>query len=363
MSIIKKIVFTGGGSSGHVTPNLALIERFQQAGWAVVYMGSAQGIEKQLIIPTGIPYYTITSDKLRRYFSWQNFISPFKVLYGIAQAIWLCRRIRPDIVFSKGGFVAFPVVVGAWLNGIPVIAHESDFTPGLANKLTYPFARKVCVTFAETAQFFKTQEKIIVTGTPVRKGFFQGNAARGREICGFNENKKIILVYGGGLGSATINQTIRDNLPRLLENFQIVHLCGKNRVVGEAIKSAGYVPFEYLHDELYDVMACADIVVSRAGANSIYEILTLGKLNVLIPLSAKASRGDQLINAKYCETQGFSKVLPEEMLTGETLLSTLEEVFNQEQQFKETLANFKVPDTINEVYHLVTHMMSGENIK
>lgn len=349
----KKILFTGGGSAGHVTPNLALIKKFQEAGWQVEYVGSTHGIESTLLSECNIVYHTIITSKLRRYFSWQNFLTPLKVLLGIAQATRLCYKIKPALVFSKGGFVAFPVVVGAWLNRIPIVAHESDLTPGLANKMTFPFAKKICVTFPEGAKYFKNQQKVVVTGTPIRPEFFLGNSDNGRKFCGFDTAKPIILVYGGGLGSEAVNRAIRSALPQLLGRFQIVHLCGKNKVDATFSHLAGYKQFAYLHHELYDVMACADMVISRAGANSIYELLALQKPHILIPLPAKASRGDQLANAAYFQHLGLSKVLAEESLSNEQLLATINEIQKNEQIIKENLANFLTINSVDIIYNLL----------
>ena len=316
----KHILFTGGGSSGHVTPNIALIKEAEKRGWQVSYAGTENGIERQLIEPLGIPYYVIDSAKLQRRLTLQNLVIPFKVMKGIRQAYQLCRRIKPDVVFSKGGFVAVPIVIGAWLNKIPVISHESDLTPGLANRLSYPFAQKVAVSFPESVNYFKKKNKVVYTGTPVREAMLNGNAEKGRAFLGFENDKPLMLIYGGGLGSIAINQAIRRALPELLKNFNMAHCCGKGKTDAAFDNIPGYRQFDYLNDELPDVMVAADFVISRAGANSIYELVTLGKPNVLIPLSKKASRGDQIDNAEYFKKLGLSEVLLEENLTPENLL-------------------------------------------
>jgi len=323
MNIIhKKIIFTGGGSAGHVTPNIALIEKFLTSNWEINYIGSKTGIEKELITRLKIPYYNITTGKLRRYFSWQNFLDPLKIIYGIIQALLLCIKLKPNIIFSKGGFVSFPVVIAAWTLRIPVIIHESDLTIGLANKISFPFATKICVTFPNTYQQLGNKKKAILTGIPIRKDFFMENADKGREICNFTLNKKIILVFGGSLGADFINNLIRKLLPQLLPQFQIIHICGKNKI-DPNYQFTGYQQFEYLHNELPHFLAAADLVISRAGANSIYELLILRKPNILLPLSANASRGDQIVNAKYCVSQGFSEMLLEKELSAESLLEKI----------------------------------------
>lgn len=344
-----KIIFTGGGSAGHVVPNLALIEKFQQERWDIAYIGSKNGIERQIIGNT-VPYYAIETGKLRRQLDWRNLLTPFLVLTGIFQAIKLCHQLKPSVIFSKGGFVAFPVVFAGWLLRIPVLAHESDLTPGLANRLSLPFADYICLTFPETANYLPKKARTLLTGTPIRAGFFQGSAERGRALCGFNTNKKIILVYGGGLGAQKINQTIRVSLPALLTNFQIVHACGKGKTDPEFAHIPGYVQFEYLNDELFDMMAMADLVISRAGANSVYELLALKKPNILIPLSKQASRGDQLDNAAWMEKQGLSKVIFEEKLTSDLLQRTIYELINNQSTLIEAAAKITLPNTIEIVY-------------
>jgi UDP-N-acetylglucosamine--N-acetylmuramyl-(pentapeptide) pyrophosphoryl-undecaprenol N-acetylglucosamine transferase len=341
----KTILFTGGGSAGHVTPNLALIKKFQEKNWRPVYIGSINGIEKEIIAKTGIPYYGIATGKLRRYFSWQNFIDPFKVIAGFFQAFFLCRKLKPAVVFSKGGFVAFPVVVAAWLNRIPVIAHESDLTPGLANRLSYAFAKVICLTFAESKKYFKSQDKLLITGTPLREELFTGDADKGRNFCGFSADKKTILVVGGGLGAKRINDTIRALLPQLLIDYQVIHLCGKGKLAGLQ-EMPWYKPFEYLHEELADVMAFTDLVISRAGANSLYELLALKKPHILIPLPKAGSRGDQIANAKHFADLGLSQVILEEQLTPEKLLEKIGWMQQHQQQVFQALQQFQLPASV-----------------
>lgn len=347
------ILFTGGGSSGHVTPNLALIKQLQAKNWTIAYAGSESGIEKNIINQLNIPYYAITTDKLRRHFTWRNFLTPFNVLRGVWQAIFLCYRLQPQIVFSKGGFVALPIVVGAWLNRIPVVAHESDLTPGLANRLSFPFAKQICVTFPEGAKFFKNQTKVVVTGTPIREQLLHGNAENGRRLCGFQQHKPIILVIGGGLGSDVVNHAIWKILPKLLETFQVVHICGKNKTNAHFDHLVGYKQYDYLHEELADVLASADLVVSRAGANSIYELLALKKPHILIPLSTKASRGDQIANAKYFAQLNLSEVIYEEDLSDEKLLSEILKINEQKVLIRQRLAAFALPNSVEVITEIL----------
>ncbi len=346
------IIFTGGGSAGHVTPNLALIKRCQENSWRIVYVGSMQGIEKDIIQRLNIPFFGVATGKLRRYFSWRNFVDPFKILWGIGQAFFICRKVKPQVVFSKGGFVAFPVVLGAWLNRVPVICHESDLTPGFANRLSFPFAQLICVTFAETQKYIKDQKKVVVTGTPIRESLLQGNAEHGHRLCDFNTDKPIILITGGGLGADPINFVIRDCLPQLLLRFQIIHLCGKNKTDAKFHNLPGYKQFAYVNEEMADFLASADLVISRAGANAIYELIALRKPNLLIPLSKKASRGDQLINARYCQTNGLSEILYEEDLTELTLFNALDKLSHCKNEYQQRLAEFALPASADLIYKL-----------
>lgn len=354
-----RIVLTGGGTAGHVTPNIALIEVLRPEGWQIDYVGSAEGVEKDMITAVNIPYHAVSSGKLRRYFSWKNFLDPFKIVLGIGQAYLLLRKLKPDVVFSKGGFVGFPVVVGAWLNRIPVVAHESDMSPGLANRLSFPFVNKICVTFAAAKKHFKRQENVEVTGTPIRQELFNGNKAQGLALCGFNDEKPCLLVVGGSQGASVINACVRQVLDTLCEQFQVVHLCGKNKMDNALIGKIGYHQLEYANKELADLLAASDMVVSRSGANSLYEILTLDKPHVLIPLSKQASRGDQIQNARYFQQQDISVVVNEENLTPEALLSAINEVSANSSKIIKKIkelgiesATMKIIDVIKEQAHV-----------
>lgn len=321
--MMPSIAFTGGGTAGHVAPNLALIHEFLQKGWNIAYVGSDGGIEKQMVAPLNIPFHAVSSGKLRRYLSLKNLLDPFKIVLGIVQSFFLLNKLKPDVLFSKGGFVAFPVVVGAWLNRIPIIAHESDMSPGLANKLCFPFVNKICLTFDAGKTHFKNQEKIAVTGTPIREQLFTGNPALGLELCGFTTEKSCLLVIGGSLGAGSINKTIREALPELTKKYQIIHLCGKGKLDLALNDVAGYRQFEYVNTELADLFAAASVIISRAGANSLYEILALGKPHVLIPLPAEVSRGDQIQNARYFQKLGISLVINDKDLNKDRLLNSL----------------------------------------
>ncbi len=349
---MKHIVLTGGGTAGHVTPNIALIPRLKELGYDISYIGSTNGIEKKLIEEMGIPYYGIASGKLRRYFDLKNFSDPFKVLKGFGQARKLLKDLKPDVVFSKGGFVTVPVVVAAKSRKIPAIIHESDMTPGLANKLAIPSAVKVCCNFPETAKLLP-DNKAVLTGTPIRQELLTGNKLKGLNFCGFTSNKPVMMVIGGSLGAAAVNDNIRKILPELLKDFQIVHLCGKDKLDKSLQGTAGYVQFEYIKQELADLFAMSDIVVSRAGANAICELLALQKPNLLIPLSANASRGDQILNARSFEKQGYSMVLEEEEITDEKLLDTIHKLYDNRAAFTETMKKANSIDSITKITGLI----------
>ena len=349
---MKHIVLTGGGTAGHVTPNIALIPELKNRGFEISYIGSYDGIEKRLISELGIPYYGISSGKLRRYFDLKNFSDPFRVQKGFHEAVRILKELKPDVIFSKGGFVAVPVVGAARRVRIPCVIHESDMTPGLANKLCIPSAAKVCCNFPETVSSLPAQ-KAVLTGTPIRQELFQGDAAKGRAFCGFSSDKPVLLSIGGSLGAASVNQHLRKILPELLPDFQVVHLCGKGKTDETLLHTPGYVQFEYIEEELPDLFAMADVVLSRAGANAICEISALRKPNLLIPLSAKASRGDQILNARSFEKQGFSMVLEEEEITGPVLLKAIHELYENRQQYIDRMSQSAAMDSIRKIADLL----------
>ncbi|KTC66017.1 UDP-N-acetylglucosamine-N-acetylmuramyl-(pentapeptide) pyrophosphoryl-undecaprenol N-acetylglucosamine transferase (plasmid) [Legionella adelaidensis] len=349
----NRIVLTGGGTAGHVTPNIALIEVLKEEGWQIDYIGSEDSVEKEMITAINVPYHAISSGKLRRYFSWKNFLDPFKILLGILQSYRLLRKLKVDVVFSKGGFVAFPVVVGAWLNNIPIIAHESDLSPGLANRLSFPFVSKICVTFTPARNFFKKKTKVEVTGTPIRKQLFLGNKEKGLALCGFTKEKPCLLFIGGSQGANSLNTCIRQSLNHLIEHFQVIHLCGKGKVANSYQNHPGYFQMEYAKDELADLFAASDIVISRAGANSLYEILALSKPHVLIPLSRQASRGDQIQNARYFQEKGVSKIIMEEDLTPNMLVAAINEVQKTKEQIIEKIDALNISSATEKIAAMI----------
>lgn len=349
---MKRIVLTGGGTAGHVTPNIALLPRLKELGYEIYYMGSYDGIERKLIKEMDIPYYGISSGKLRRYFDIKNFTDPFRVIKGYGQAKELLETLKPNVLFSKGGFVTVPVVKAAKKIKIPTIIHESDMTPGLANRLSISSAWKVCCNFPETLNHLPS-EKAVLTGSPIRQELLSGDKIKAADFCGFTLNKPVILVIGGSLGAVAVNEAVRRNLPELLKKYQIIHLCGKGKVDESLKKTEGYVQFEYIGKELADLFALADMVISRAGANAICELLALRKPNLLIPLSAKASRGDQILNARSFEKQGFSNVLDEDTMTDSMFLEAVEEVFTNRTKYIETMEKSQQTNSVEKVIELI----------
>ncbi len=350
---MKKIVLTGGGTAGHVMPNIALIPYLRDRGYDIHYMGTKNGIEHDLISKQqDIKYYSVKSGKFRRYLDIKNLSDPFRVLYGVGQSANIIRKLKPAVVFSKGGFVSVPVVIGAWLNNIPIIVHESDITPGLANKIATKFAKKVCTTFPETVDHFK-EGKAIHTGTPIRPELLKGNSRLGLNICRFEKDKPVLLIIGGSQGAVAINEGIRNILDKLLKRFQVIHICGKGNVDKKYEGLKGYIQFEYVADELPHIMAAADIVVSRAGANAIHEFLALRKPALLIPLPLSASRGDQIYNAKSFERQGFSKVLLQEDMTGDNLYVAIVELFRDKNMYIDNMQRHNMDNSIEKIIHII----------
>ena len=350
---MKKLLLTGGGTAGHVTPNIAMLPLLRKKGYDVAYIGSYNGIEKKLITEQNVPYYGIATGKLRRYFDLKNFTDPFRVIKGCFEAKKLIKKLKPDVVFSKGGFVSVPVVLAAHRQHIPVIIHESDMTPGLANKICIPYASKVCCNFPETVAMIP-DGKGVLTGTPIRAELSKGDRQTGLDLCHFTSNKPVIMVIGGSLGAQHVNEAVRSILPSLLEKFQIIHLCGKGKVDESFYSTTGYYQFEYIDEELKDLFAAADIVVSRAGANAIFELLSLNKPNLLIPLPAGASRGDQILNAESFKKQGFSMVLSEDEMTNESLYLSICELYEKRSQYIDCMKKSAGNDSINQIVSLIS---------
>lgn len=362
--MMKKIILTGGGTAGHVTPNIALLPALREAGYEISYIGSRDGMERDLMKAQHVPYYGISSGKLRRYFDWKNFSDPFRVLHGIGQAKKILKKERPSVVFSKGGYVSVPVVYAAKSLHIPVIIHESDITPGLANKLCFKASYKVCCNFPETIPYLP-EGKAVLTGSPIRRELLSGDPEEGRRFCGFDRlpgraAMPVLMVTGGSLGSVRVNTSIRSILPRLLESFNVVHLCGKGNLDTSLNSRPGYVQFEYVSEQMADLFALADVVVSRAGANSICELLELRKPNLLIPLNAAASRGDQLLNARSFKKQGYSQVLEEEEITDDVLYNSIMDLYKNRRTYIDTMAKSKNSSAIEIILGLIEKASAGD---
>ena len=318
----KKIVLTGGGTMGHVTPNLALLPHLLEQGYEVHYIGTEKGVEaEKLQAIEGIHYHAVKSGKLRRYFSWQNFTDPFRVIAGAFQSAHLMGKLKPDVCFSKGGFVAVPVVFGAWLHRIPVVCHESDLTPGLANKLCKPFVKKVATTFPECAEALGKKAEMV--GTPLRPELFTGDRSKGLSFLGLKGEKPVLLMMGGSLGAQKVNAALREALPELLKTFEVAHICGKGNLDESLNATPGYAQKEFVSAELPDVFACADLVLSRAGSNALMEFQALARPLLLVPYPKGASRGDQILNAQSLEKRGLCRVLLQENMTAATLTEAL----------------------------------------
>ncbi|WP_436875464.1 undecaprenyldiphospho-muramoylpentapeptide beta-N-acetylglucosaminyltransferase [Mammaliicoccus sciuri] len=338
---MKKIAFTGGGTIGHVAVNLALIPEAQKRDIETIYIGSKNGIEKEMITDSAkdTKYIPISSGKLRRYLSFENLKDVFKVLKGVLDARKVLKKEKPDLVFSKGGFVSVPVIIAAKSLKIPSIVHESDVTPGLANKISMKFANKMYTTFEETLKYVP-KEKSDYIGAIIREDLRDGSKEEGYQLTGFNDQLPVLLIMGGSLGSKALNKAIRDNLDYLTKKYQIIHLTGKGHV-DQNIKNANYVQYEFVSNELMHFYAITDTVISRAGANAIYEFATLKLPMLLIPLGLDQSRGDQIDNAKIFEKNGYAKVLQEKDVNQSNLISQLDKLENEREDIIDKMSHFK----------------------
>jgi len=354
---MKRIVLTGGGTAGHVTPNLAIIPELKSKGLEVHYIGQIDGIEKKLVKGVVDYYHHISAGKLRRYFDFKNFTDVFKIVLGVIKSIYLLLKIRPKLVFSKGGFVSCPVVWASWLLRIPVIIHESDLTPGLTNRLSAPFAKKICYSFPETIKYINSS-KAVHTGIPVRSAIQNGNATLGREICDFKSDKPVLLIVGGSLGSKVINDLIRGNIDTLTNQFSICHICGQNGLDTSLMNRVDYRQFEYVDQELPDFFAMADLVISRAGATILFELLAVKKPSLLIPLSKKASRGDQILNAKSFAKQGLAIVVEEENLAEIFIIDKIQEAFQKKDQIIQKIGQQSFSQGNHHIFKIIDEIIN-----
>lgn len=342
----KTILLTGGGTAGHVTPNLALLPQLRAEGYSIHYIGTVDGIERELLAKeAGVAYHAISAGKLRRYFSLKNFTDPFRVVKGFFQARRIIKEVKPDVVFSKGGYVSVPVAIAA-RNKAPIVTHESDYTPGLANRITARFADTICVTFEDTLQYVGS--KGVYTGTPIRPALFAGRAAKGLAFTGFSGQRPILLAMGGSQGAQAINDVLRQALPCLTQTFDIIHLCGKCKL-STTIDDPAYRQYEYISEELPDLLACADIILSRAGANAVFEFLALAKPALLIPLPCDCSRGDQVLNAQYFARKGYAITMDQADLNPDSLCKALDSLYERRLQFISTMSADSRADGTDEV--------------
>jgi UDP-N-acetylglucosamine--N-acetylmuramyl-(pentapeptide) pyrophosphoryl-undecaprenol N-acetylglucosamine transferase len=350
----RTILLTGGGTAGHVSLNQALIPELKKMNFQVEYIGSMDGIESELIPDAfpDVPYHPIASGKLRRYFSMKNFTDPFRVGKGLLQAMNIIRKTKPAAIFSKGGFVSVPVAMAGKILSIPVIIHESDVTPGLANKIAMPFANHIFTVFTETLKHLP-KEKSTCTGSVIRSELMEGSAETGRAICRFENDRPVLLVMGGSQGSVKINDAIRTNLVALLEEYNVIHLCGKGNIDESLSGLPNYCQFEYVTHELPHLLHMTDFVVSRAGSNSIFEFLALKKPMLLIPLSKQQSRGDQLLNAQLFKQQGFAHVMEEEEVTPERFLAEMKKLHKDEELLVDNMTKAEPPKTASEMAKLL----------
>lgn len=344
---MKKIILTGGGTGGHVVPALALVESLKKENYDIHYIGSKKGIEVELV--KGLPYYPISTGKLRRYLDLENVTDLLRTVKGVGEAVGLMRKIKPHVVFSKGGFVSVPVVIAAKLCRVPVVVHESDMTCGLANKIAIPLAKVVCTGF-EGAEV--PSQKAVYTGTPIREDLFKGDLHKGAQLMRFTQQKPVLTIMGGSGGSAILNQVVREALPKLTPHFNLIHLCGKDNVE-KALDSGGYKQLAFASEALPHLLAMTELMITRGGANALAEILALKKPSLIIPLSKKASRGDQIDNANNFKKHGYSLVLEEDQLTADILFDQVMVLQRNKSKLMSAMAEAKASDGVQKIVAII----------
>lgn len=351
-----KILLTGGGTAGHVSGNMALVPELKNHGFEIEYVGTFNGMEKNIVAKDkDIKYHAIPAGKLNRAFTWRNFTSAFRVIKGIRAASEIIKQTKPNIVFSKGGFVTVPVVIAATRHNVPVIIHESDYTPGLANKISAKFANKICTTFPETSKYFNS-DKAVCVGSPIRHEIFCGNKSKGIQLCGFTESKPTVIVMGGSLGAEALNCAVRSALSELLKVYNIIHICGKDGTDSKFDGIKGYKQFGYVTDELPHLLAISDIALSRAGSNAIFEFLALSIPMLLVPLPKGSSRGDQIINAQSFEKSGFAITLDQSLMDDKILCDKLNELYSKRSIIKSNMQNSKLLNGTNNILDIIFDM-------
>lgn len=357
MNSQRTIALTGGGTAGHVTPNLALAPVLVERGFRVEYIGSTSGIERSLCEEAGIPYHSIAVGKLRRYASWQNLTDPFRMLRGVVQAATLLGKLEARLVFSKGGYVGVPVAVGARLKGIPVVLHESDLSPGLANRLCIPLASRVCVSYAETLAALPKGARARHTGTPIRPSLHEGDRVRGIVRFELSADRPTILAFGGSLGARAINEAVRELVRLGDNNLQFIHVCGAGNLDPKLDGHAHYRQFEYMHAEFADALACSSLVISRGGSNSLAELAALKKPAIIVPLPLDVSRGDQIENARRHAEKGYGIVLPQSELSALRLRQEIEGMLERAEESIAAMERDAPPDSAEALARLIEELI------
>jgi len=348
----KIIVLTGGGSGGHVTPNMALAPYLAERGYEVHYIGTKDGIERELV--SGIPYHEISAGKFRRYASIKNISDPFRTMAGYFQAKKILKDLKPSIVFCKGGFVSVPVAFAAHSLHIPVILHESDYTPGLANRLCAPKADKICLSFDAGAERYPG--KSVVTGAPIRRELLYGDRKKGLAFCGLADGRPVLMVMGGSLGAGALNDLIDQSLEDITKTFSVIHLRGRGNIKTEWTGRGDYAQFEYVSGEMPDLYAAADIVLSRAGAGAVFEILALKKPALLVPLTLSQSRGDQILNAGFFREKGYSMMMEQEGLNPGVLTGALLQLYESRDRYIRAMESAKTAAGTENVLEVIYSM-------
>ncbi len=331
---MSTIILTGGGTAGHVTPNFAILKYLQTHFSSIYYVGSESGIEKRLVKEQNIPYYSIKSVKLVRSFTFKNFKIPFVFVKSVSEATKILKKLKPDVVFSKGGYVGLPVTIASKMLNIPVIIHESDFTLGLSNKIASLFASKVLTSFKETSLTIKNGEYV---GAPIREELLNNTLKITREKWGFYNNLPVLLIIGGSSGAKKINDLFYKSCKELTKKFNVIHIVGKNNLT--PIKLQNYNQVEYAN--MQTVYPITDVCVSRAGSNTAFELMFLKIPTLFIPLSKSNSRGDQIQNANYFNSLNVCDVLYEETATSKTFTQKVISLYQNSNYYKQNIKNAK----------------------
>lgn len=341
------VVFTGGGTGGHVFPGIAVAEKLlsttEKSKLEIVWIGNSAGMEKEILSRYDIPFFSIPAGKLRRYFSLLNFIDIFKIMGGFIVSLFILKKLKADLLFSKGGFVTVPPVLAAKILKIPVISHESDLDPGLATKINSNFSQKILFAYKETKENWKIKfstQEALVTGNPVRLEIFEGSRIKGKTLYNIPDDKKVILILGGSQGAREVNNLIEKILNELTETFFVIHQMGKLSYIKSNRKS--YITAALFKDEFPDILAASDLVISRAGAGTLWENGVLGKPAILIPLGSGSSRGDQIRNADYFENKGAALVLKGDNVNPSKLLIEINRLLETKSVLSKLEKNVKL---------------------